>query len=182
MSEIASHKIFNLPQQILPVTYQILSQISFSEHSSHNNNKWVIFVYTRTCILLFIPPSLLSDVEKLWNSYRPHHMNLISIFIVLILHIRILRWPRFDSYLLYFSETLMTFCRAFWLIVSHVFFLLYLVVFRQGDIGTNWYIVLSGSLEVLVSETGDHKVNQLSSYHWLSLRRANRLRVLFYCV
>lgn len=94
----------------------------------------------------------------------------------------ILRWPRSDSCLLYFSETLMTFCRAFWLIVSHVFFLLYLVVFRQGDIGTNWYIVLSGSLEVLVSETGDHKVNQSSSYHWLSLRRANRLRVLFYCV
>lgn len=30
-------------------------------------------------------------------------------------------------------------------------------LFRQGDIGTNWYIVLSGSLEVLVSETGDHK-------------------------
>lgn len=91
MSEIASHKIFNLPHQILPVTYQILSQISFSEHSSHNNNKWVIFIYTRTCILFFyIPPSLLSDVEKLWNSYKPHHMNLISIFIVLILHIRIL--------------------------------------------------------------------------------------------
>lgn len=65
-------------------------------------------------------------------------------------------------------------------------FLLCLVVFRQGDIGTNWYIVLSGSLEVLVSETGDHKVNQSSSYHhslsWLSLRRANRLRVLFNCV
>lgn len=91
MSEIASHKIFNLPHQILPVTYQILSQISFSEHSSHNNNKWVIFIYTRTCILFFyIPPSLLSDVQKLWNSYKPHHMNLISIFIVLILHIRIL--------------------------------------------------------------------------------------------
>ena len=33
-------------------------------------------------------------------------------------------------------------------------------VFRQGDIGTNWYIVLSGSLEVLVSETGDHKVTK----------------------
>ncbi|XP_062611214.1 rap guanine nucleotide exchange factor 4-like, partial [Saccostrea cucullata] len=30
-------------------------------------------------------------------------------------------------------------------------------LFRQGDIGTNWYIVISGSLEVLVSETGDHK-------------------------
>ncbi|ESO82181.1 hypothetical protein LOTGIDRAFT_135052, partial [Lottia gigantea] len=27
-------------------------------------------------------------------------------------------------------------------------------VFRQGDIGTNWYTVLSGSLEVTVSETG----------------------------
>ncbi|ESO82180.1 hypothetical protein LOTGIDRAFT_135036, partial [Lottia gigantea] len=27
-------------------------------------------------------------------------------------------------------------------------------LFRQGDIGTNWYTVLSGSLEVTVSETG----------------------------
>lgn len=116
MSEIASHKIFNLPQQILPVTYQILSQISFSEHSSHNNNKWVIFVYTRTCILLFIPPSLLSDVEKLWNSYKPHHMNLISIFIVLILHIRIL---------LEFSDgqglipACFTFLKPWWLSAGH---------------------------------------------------------------
>lgn len=117
-------------------------------------------------------------------------MNLISIFIVIFLHIGIsvgiLRWPRFDSCLLYSLETLITFCRAFWLIVSYVFFFLCLVVFRQGDIGTNWYIVLSGSLEVLVSETGDHKVNQSSSYHhslsWLSSHRANRLRVLFNCV
>ncbi|KAL4222766.1 Rap guanine nucleotide exchange factor 4 [Mactra antiquata] len=28
-------------------------------------------------------------------------------------------------------------------------------LFRQGDIGTNWYTVLSGSLEVQVSESGD---------------------------
>ncbi|XP_064614683.1 rap guanine nucleotide exchange factor 4-like [Liolophura sinensis] len=30
-------------------------------------------------------------------------------------------------------------------------------LFRQGDIGTNWYTVLSGCLEVLVSETGQRK-------------------------
>ena len=34
------------------------------------------------------------------------------------------------------------------------------VVFRQGDIGTNWYAVLSGSLNVNVSETGNLKVSQ----------------------
>jgi CRP-like cAMP-binding protein len=42
---------------------------------------------------------------------------------------------------------------------------IYFAVFRQGDIGTNWYIVISGSLEVLVSETGDHKVKQISQRH-----------------
>lgn len=34
----------------------------------------------------------------------------------------------------------------------------HVAVFRQGDIGTNWYTVLSGCLEVLVSETGQKKV------------------------
>ncbi|KAL3832515.1 hypothetical protein ACJMK2_024150, partial [Sinanodonta woodiana] len=29
-----------------------------------------------------------------------------------------------------------------------------ITLFRQGDIGTNWYTVLSGSLEVQISETG----------------------------
>jgi len=33
-----------------------------------------------------------------------------------------------------------------------------LSVFRQGDVGTNWYAVLSGSLDMNVSETGDSKV------------------------
>lgn len=33
------------------------------------------------------------------------------------------------------------------------------VVFRQGDVGTNWYAVLSGSLDMNVSETGDTKVH-----------------------
>ena len=33
-------------------------------------------------------------------------------------------------------------------------------VFRQGDVGTNWYAVLSGSLDMNVSETGDSKVHQ----------------------
>ena len=31
-------------------------------------------------------------------------------------------------------------------------------MFRQGDIGTNWYAVLSGSLDVSVSDTTDTKV------------------------
>lgn len=31
-------------------------------------------------------------------------------------------------------------------------------VFRQGDIGTNWYAVLAGSLDVKVSETSSHQV------------------------
>ena len=34
-------------------------------------------------------------------------------------------------------------------------------VFRQGDVGTNWYAVLSGSLDMNVSETGDSKVSLL---------------------
>ncbi|KAG7256639.1 hypothetical protein CRUP_020758, partial [Coryphaenoides rupestris] len=29
--------------------------------------------------------------------------------------------------------------------------------FRQGDIGTSWYAVLSGSLDVKVSETANHQ-------------------------
>ena len=36
-------------------------------------------------------------------------------------------------------------------------------MFRQGDVGTNWYAVLSGSLDMNVSETGDSKVSQLIS-------------------
>jgi len=35
-----------------------------------------------------------------------------------------------------------------------------LSVFRQGDVGTNWYAVLSGSLDMNVSETGDSKVSE----------------------
>ena len=31
-------------------------------------------------------------------------------------------------------------------------------VFRQGDIGTNWYAVLSGSLDVSVNDTQERKV------------------------
>lgn len=36
--------------------------------------------------------------------------------------------------------------------------LLLSTVFRQGDIGTSWYAVLSGSLDVKVSETANHQV------------------------
>lgn len=40
------------------------------------------------------------------------------------------------------------------------FFNLYFafLVFRQGDIGTNWYAVLTGSLDVKVSDTSNHQV------------------------
>ena len=41
----------------------------------------------------------------------------------------------------------------------------YLSVFRQGDVGTNWYAVLSGSLDMNVSETGDSKVSHFISLH-----------------
>lgn len=34
-------------------------------------------------------------------------------------------------------------------------------VFRQGDIGTSWYAVLSGSLDVKVSETANHQVRSV---------------------
>jgi len=33
-------------------------------------------------------------------------------------------------------------------------------VYRQGDIGTSWYAVLSGSLDVKVSETANHQVRE----------------------
>lgn len=39
-------------------------------------------------------------------------------------------------------------------------------VFRQGDIGTSWYAVLSGSLDVKVSETANHQVKSSSTF-WL---------------
>ncbi|XP_043931284.1 rap guanine nucleotide exchange factor 4-like [Protopterus annectens] len=32
-----------------------------------------------------------------------------------------------------------------------------ITLFRQGDIGTNWYAILTGSLDVKVSETGCHQ-------------------------
>lgn len=40
-------------------------------------------------------------------------------------------------------------------------------VFRQGDIGTNWYAVLAGSLDVKVSETSSHQVRSLFSFFFL---------------
>ncbi|KAL8183483.1 UNVERIFIED_CONTAM: Rap guanine nucleotide exchange factor 4 [Gekko kuhli] len=33
-----------------------------------------------------------------------------------------------------------------------------ITLFRQGDIGTNWYAVLAGSLDVKVSDTSNHQV------------------------
>lgn len=34
-------------------------------------------------------------------------------------------------------------------------------VFRQGDVGTNWYTVLTGSLAVLTSDSTRPKVHQV---------------------
>lgn len=41
------------------------------------------------------------------------------------------------------------------------------LVYRQGDIGTSWYAVLSGSLDVKVSETSSYQVRQIcfSKHH-----------------
>jgi len=39
-------------------------------------------------------------------------------------------------------------------------------VFRQGDVGTNWYAVLSGSVDMNVSETGDSKVYLYSTIQY----------------
>ncbi|ERE71987.1 rap guanine nucleotide exchange factor 4 [Cricetulus griseus] len=48
-----------------------------------------------------------------------------------------------------------------------------ITLFRQGDIGTNWYAVLAGSLDVKVSETSSHqRVGTFGSgMHWLSTFR-----------
>lgn len=37
----------------------------------------------------------------------------------------------------------------------------FFIVYRQGDIGTSWYAVLSGSLDVKVSETSNYQVRQI---------------------
>lgn len=47
-------------------------------------------------------------------------------------------------------------------------------VFRQGDIGTSWYAVLSGSLDVKVSETANHQVRLRSRHNIVA-------RVLLLC-
>ena len=47
-----------------------------------------------------------------------------------------------------------------------------LAVYRQGDIGVNWYAVLSGSLDMNVSETGDPKVRPFTA-----IERGNHLRL-----
>lgn len=41
-----------------------------------------------------------------------------------------------------------------------IFFFSPYPVYRQGDIGTSWYTVLSGSLDVKVSETSCHQVGK----------------------
>ncbi|ETE62972.1 hypothetical protein L345_11270, partial [Ophiophagus hannah] len=45
-------------------------------------------------------------------------------------------------------------------------------VFRQGDIGTNWYAVLTGSLDVKVSDTSNHQylpVPSLTKELWIAV-------------
>lgn len=54
----------------------------------------------------------------------------------------------------YVSKTL-TLCISKNMFSHHVFSSL---VYRQGDIGTSWYAVLFGSLDVKVSETANHQV------------------------
>lgn len=48
-------------------------------------------------------------------------------------------------------------------------------VYRQGDIGTSWYTVLSGSLDVKVSETSCHQVGEEMKLSCLALPRLCRL-------
>lgn len=43
--------------------------------------------------------------------------------------------------------------------------LFFFLVYRQGDIGTSWYAVLSGSLDVKVSETSNYQVRQIDREH-----------------
>ncbi len=63
-------------------------------------------------------------------------------------------------------KQLFLFCFARWkqspfsTVIHDVLFINDVVVFRQGDIGTNWYAVLSGSLDVNVSDTGNPKVQK----------------------
>ena len=51
-------------------------------------------------------------------------------------------------------------------------------VFRQGDVGTNWYAVLSGSLDMNVSETGDSKVSLLLLLLLLPITAPTRSRAI----
>lgn len=71
------------------------------------------------------------SLKFLWTSSHEFDLNFHCPYFAYKNSVGILRWPRSDSCLLYFSETLMTFCRAFWLIVSHVFFLLCSVSSRR---------------------------------------------------
>lgn len=47
------------------------------------------------------------------------------------------------------------------MVKQHSYITVSFSVFRQGDIGTNWYAVLAGSLDVKVSETSSHQVRYL---------------------
>lgn len=53
----------------------------------------------------------------------------------------------------------------FWYIMYKIFEcwvkVFFFIVYRQGDIGTSWYAVLSGSLDVKVSETSNYQVRQI---------------------
>lgn len=40
----------------------------------------------------------------------------------------------------------------------------FILVFRQGDIGTNWYAVLNGTLEVFLSKSGLIEVSVVKYY------------------
>lgn len=62
-----------------------------------------------------------------------------------------------------------------------------LSVYRQGDIGTSWYAVLSGSLDVKVSETSYHQVKadlkiERDNYVTTSCHHINGVTALFVIV
>ena len=43
----------------------------------------------------------------------------------------------------------------------------FIAVFRQGDIGTNWYTVLNGSLDVIVKDSNNSKVREMILIVWV---------------
>lgn len=98
-----------------------------------------LYVYCE-CIVCLVN-HLWDDIRELWHSF------LWMIF----MHGAVV-CPQSDLFIYLFSQHSMLFQS-----------ILLSAVFRQGDIGTSWYAVLSGSLDVKVSETANHQVRSGSS-------------------